>query len=173
MLIQAFVPTKGAQMYCLLLKYYISKLGEGAACADTRGVGSQNLWKHDVILEHYLTMKFYLLMLASSIREGVKDTMSKATSKVETVTKPLSPHPPQKKECQKGHDALEIIHRPFILPKWIVNYFCNQWKVPQLGDAPNKMEDSSFGPKLTTKIDLNTTTTHHALPPKLFYRNER
>ena len=39
MLIQAFVPTKGAQMYCLLLKYYISKSGEGAACADTRGGG--------------------------------------------------------------------------------------------------------------------------------------
>ena len=71
-------------------------------------------------------MKFYLLMLASSIREGVKDTMSKATSKLGTTTKPLSPKVlgkvicppnPPKKECQKGHDALEIIHRPFILPK--------------------------------------------------------
>ena len=73
--------------------------------------------------------------------------------------------PPKKKECQKGHDALEIIHRPLILPKWIENYFCNPWKVPQLGDTPNKMEDSNFGPKLSTKIDLNTTQKWLYTPP--------
>ena len=68
-----------------------------------------------------------MLTLAFSTREGVKDTTSKVTSKFGTkTTKPLSPKvlgkvicppAPQRKECQKGHDALEIIHRPFILPK--------------------------------------------------------